>query len=249
MTEKLLKQFELKENERLDDLEYNDLHIIQDKNVPGFTSDAVLLANLAGSGKKSCDIGTGSGIIAILMAGKGKTSHIDAIEIQTELSDRALRSVYGNKLEDKVFVHNINALEAPEILVKDSYDLVVSNPPYYKVGTGELREDLSSAQARHELTMTFEGLSDVASQLLKYGGKFCFIHKIERMAEIIFTLKSKKLEPKKIILINPTFLSQPDTFICICKKGAKEGVLVENLYVFDEENNMTEQAKMLYNKL
>lgn len=214
----------IKETERLEDLQFNNLFIIQDTKGYRFTSDAVALANFVKvkSGGKLIDLCSGSGVVGILASAKNKVSKTVLVEIQECLSDMSRRSVEYNKLE------NIEVVNAPLQNISKTvgvgvYDTVVCNPPYKKCGTAKLlNENESIAIARHELTVTLEEIIKEASVLLKFGGEFYIINKEERLVDMIVLLRKYNLEPKVLKLLPST--KGANVVMLKAKKGGKSGI-------------------------
>ena len=214
----------IKETERLEDLQFNNLFIIQDTKGYRFTSDAVALANFVRvkSGGKLIDLCSGSGVIGILASAKNKVSKTVLVEIQECLSDMSRRSVEYNKLE------NIEVVNAPLQNISKTvgvgvYDTVVCNPPYKKCGTAKLlNENESIAIARHELTVTLEEIIKEASVLLKFGGEFYIINKEERLVDMMVLLRKYNLEPKVLKLLPST--KGANVIMLKAKKGGKSGI-------------------------
>lgn len=220
----------LKEGEQLDDLCYKGLTIIQAKKEYHFTSDAVILANLVQANAKVsvADLCSGSGIIAMLIAAKTNAKKVIGVEIQQKMVDRARRSAELNKLSDRVsfIVGDVNY--CVQILGYGSQDIVVCNPPYYKVGEGEISENKEIALSRHEIALKLEDLIKVAGKLVKFGGKFYIVYRADRLSELVYLLTDAGLEPKKLISIQPAKGKAVDTVIVIAKRGAEKGMIVEN---------------------
>lgn len=214
----------IKETEKLEDLQFNNLFIIQDTKGYRFTSDAVALANFVKvkSGGKLIDLCSGSGVIGILASAKNKVSKTVLVEIQECLSDMSRRSVEYNKLE------NIEVVNAPLQNISKTvgvgvYDTVVCNPPYKKCGTAKLlNENESIAIARHELTVTLEEIIKEASVLLKFGGEFYIINKEERLVDMMVLLRKYNLEPKVLKLLPST--KGANVVMLKAKKGGKSGI-------------------------
>ena len=214
----------IKENERLDDLQFNNLFIIQDTKGYCFTSDAVALANFVKvkSGGKLVDLCSGSGVIGILASAKNKVSNTILVEIQENLSDMSRRSVEYNNLE------NIEVINAPlqnisKTIGAGVYDAVVCNPPYKKSGTAKLlNENESIAIARHEITVTLEEIIKEASVLLKFGGEFYIINKEERLTDMMVLLRKYNLEPKVLKILPST--KGANVVMLKAKKGGKSGI-------------------------
>ena len=213
--------------ERLDDLELDGRFIISHKDRYCFTSDAVMLANKvkASAGDRIIDLCTGGGIIALLIALKSNAKEIIGVEIQQEMADMARRSVEMNGLENRIKILNRDLIGSEIILGIGSNDIVVCNPPYYKLTQGITRENDCIAMARHEIAVNLEQIIETASKLLKYGGKFYLVHKSERLAEVISLAVTYKLQPKVLYNIQ-TNTNECDTFILVCKKNAKSGIKI-----------------------
>lgn len=240
----------LRDGERLDDLEVNGLKLIQNPQLYCFTSDSVLLANTAKVKRKDkvLDLCSGSGIVGILIASKQGAKSVDLVELQPEMADLAERNVKLNNLERSVKVYETSVQKATEALGYEKYDVIVCNPPYQKVGTGLTSENESIAVCKTELKLTFAELAEAVGKLLKFGGKFFFIHNAERTAELIYELGARSLQTKKITLVKPKETKEPDTVIIEAVKGGKCGVKFDFLTVFDENGNYTDRVKKLYSK-
>lgn len=213
--------------ERLDDLLVNGLYIIQHPDVFRFGCDAVELADFVTGGSRdfACDLGSGSGIIAILLAGK-KGIKTTAVEIQDKMADMSRRSVEYNGLSDKIEVVNMPMQDfiSPETVGK--YSIVVCNPPYRKAGSGEMQKTDSVSLARHEIAVKFEEVAFVASKLLKQGGAFYTVNQTERMAEVIGLCQKNRLEPKILQILTPSSDKKPHLFLLKCVMDGKTGLSV-----------------------
>ena len=217
----------LKENERLEDLDCKGLKIIQNSKSYCFTSDSVILANYVKATAKETiiDLCTGSGIIAILLSAKTRAKKIIAVELQEKLADLAQRNVDLNSLNGKIAIENISLQQAPKKLGKHNYDVVVCNPPYTKKPY-QLNEENEISIARHEIKMTLEELIISASELLKFGGKFYFVHRVERLDEILILLNKYKLMPKELTFIYPPNKKEAYLVMFKCLAGGKNGIKV-----------------------
>ena len=237
--------------ERLDDLEYGGFKIIQNPSLYCFTSDAVLLANMVicGSRDTVCDLGTGSGIIATIIATKFNAKKVYGIEIQPCMADMAKRSVMYNDLEEKIEIINTSIQNAVSVLGKGNMSRVVCNPPYQKLGAGEkqLKEEL--AICRHEVAVTLEEIVKTASELLQFAGRFYIIHQAKRLAELIFLLEKYNLKVKKINLIQPKADKNVDTVIVEAVKNGKDGVVIPPpIIVNNSDNTLSDTVKGMYKK-
>ena len=242
----------LKQNERIDDLEYKGLKIIQNINGFCFGMDAVLLSDFAKNikkGAKVIDLGTGTGIIGLLLCEKTNLSKIIGIEIQEDVADMARRSIKLNNLEEKFEVLNEDIKNLKEKFEKESFDVVVTNPPYKKIGTGIINEEEKKLISRHEVTADLSEFIKTASLLLKNGGSFFMVHRPERLAEIINLLIENKLEPKVLKLVYPSVDKNPNLVLIKAVKGAKTFLTVEKpLIVYNERREYTDEILKIYNK-
>lgn len=243
----------LKENETLEDLQYNNLKIIQNKNLYRFTSDAVILSNFikAKSSDVLVDLGAGSGIISILATCKNNLKHTVGIEIQEELFDMANRSIAFNNLQSKIDMLNIdmrilNDYEVRKNLGLCDVDVVVSNPPYKKEGNIKLNTEKSVRIARHEICINMKELFQIANSILKYRGKFFVVYDANRLAEIMFELKTNNLEPKRMFLTQSASNQEPILVFIEAVKGGKEGIrILPNLITNDKNGLYLEEVKKL----
>ncbi len=241
---------ELAKDERLDDLEYEGLKIIQKPNLYCFSSDAVLLANLVKASKNDTivDFGTGSGVIAILALAKTKANKAIGFEIQKDMFELAKRNVSINSLDSKIEIINEDIKNASKVLGKESVKVVVCNPPYFKASAGVKSDIEPIALSRTESSATLDDIVKSAADILKYSGKFYMIHKSERLAEVLTSLSNNKLEPKVLTLIYPKASKAVDTFIIEAQKCGAPGLKINSVVVYEENGEMTPWAKKLYNK-
>lgn len=226
----------LRRNERIDDLELSGLKIIQDPEGFCFGMDAVLLSGFARAGEKDhcLDIGCGGGIIPILMSAKTRAAHLTGIEIQERYADMARRSVRLNSLEERIDIICGDIREAACYFKAASFDVVTSNPPYMIADHGLKNGDESKTIARHEVKLTLEELVTAASGLLKNGGSFFMVHRPFRLADIICTLRSHSLEPKRMRLVYPFADREPNMVLVEAVRGGRPRMTVEKpLIIFD----------------
>lgn len=227
----------LKDNERLDDLQRNGYKIIQNPDKFCFGMDAVLLTGFAHAGKedKLLDLGTGTGIIPILMEAKYHCAHLTGLEIQAESADMAARSVALNNLTDKIDIVTGDIKEADNIFRPASFDCITCNPPYMIGQHGITNPDALKAIARHEVLCTFEDVARQTAKLLKPGGHFFLVHRPFRLAEIMTTLVQYKLEPKRMQLVYPYVDREPNMVLLEAVRGGKSRMTVEKpLIIFQE---------------
>ena len=199
-----LKRQNKMQSRRIEDLDCNGLKIIQDSTKYCFTSDSVILANYvkAKKGDTIVDLCSGNGIIAILLTAKTPATKIIGVEIQKALYDIACENVALNNLQDKLQFINMPLQDAYKVLGKESVNVVVCNPPYTKT-PHILNVSEEIAIARHEIKMNLEELIISASRLLKYSGKFYFVHRVERLQEIMNLLQKNQMQAKEITPIYP----------------------------------------------
>ena len=196
---------DLMENERLDDLQRNGLKIIQKTDGFCFGMDAVLLSGFASvkPGERALDLGTGTGIIPLLLSAKTKGEHFTGLEIQTEIMKMAQRSVALNGLEKKIDIIQGDIKEASRIFGAASFDVVTSNPPYMNDAHGLKNPGDVKAISRHEVFCTLEDVVREGTKALKPGGRFYMVHRPYRLAEIITVMRQYKLEPKRMKFVHP----------------------------------------------
>ena len=242
----------LKENERIDDLEFKDLKIIQ--NIKGFCFgiDSVLLSDFAKEmryNSKVIDLGTGTGIINILLSGKTNAKEFVGVEIQEEVAEMAERSVQLNKLEDKITIMNENILNLKNIYKAKSFDVVVTNPPYKKINTGLVNDEDKKIISRHEITASLEDFIRISAYLLKDFGEFYMVHRPDRLVDIFCAMRKERIEPKLIKFVYPN-KNKKSNLVLI--KGIKNGnpflQFDDNLFVYNEDGTYTDEILKIYNK-
>lgn len=223
------KEVVLQDGERLDDLQFNDLFIIQNKNLYSFTCDAVLLANFVKARKSDniIDLCSGSGIVGILSQAKTGSKKLTCVEMQESLANMCNRSIEYNNLQEKAKVINTTVQNAPSLLGKEKFEVVTCNPPYKKVDSHKISEKREIGVCKYEIALTFDELAKSASQLLKFGGKFFFVHESCRASEIFSKLKAVSLEPKRVCFIYPKSGANSHIMLVEATKGGKEGVIIE----------------------
>ena len=240
---------ELNLGERLDDLHRNGYKIIQNEKTFCFGMDAVLLSGYAcvKEGEKVLDLGTGTGIIPILLAGKTKGRHFTGLEIQHTSAEMASRSVAYNHLEDRIAIVEGDIREADKYFAPASFDVITSNPPYMTGQHGLVNPDESKAIARHEICCTLEDLISQAAKLLRVGGRFYLVHRPFRLAEIISKLVQYKLEPKRMKLVYPFVDKEPNMVLIEALRGGRPRITVEKpLIVYREPGVYTDEIYDIY---
>ena len=243
MTDQLVK-----DNERIDDLQ-NGYYVIQDPDKFCFGMDAVLLSGFAKvkKGETALDLGTGTGIIPILLKTKTNGKHFTGLEIQKECADMAGRSVRYNHLEDDVEIVRGDIKEAADIFGAASFDVVTSNPPYMIGQHGLRNSDMPKAIARHEVLCNLEDVVSQASKVLKERGRFYMVHRPRRLAEIISLMKEYRIEPKRLRMIHPFADRDANMLLIEGVRGGKSMMVVEPpLIVYDEPGVYTKEIHRIY---
>ena len=267
---------ELKENERIDDLEYKDLKIIQNEKGFCFGIDSVLISDFARDVKSNSvgvDLGTGTGIISILLAAKTKLQKIIGVEVQKEVADMAKRSVELNNLQDRIGIINLNIkdilqkndnlkveksekqiennnanVNSVNCLTRENLDFVVTNPPYKKIDTGKTNESEYKYISRHEVTANLEDFIKVSKYLLKDKGAFYMVHRPDRLVDIIELMRKYKIEPKKIRFVHSTIEKEPTLVLIKGIKNARPFLKIEKpLIIYKKDGNYTDEIHRIYN--
>ena len=244
---------ELYDNERIDDLEFKGLKIIQNVNGFCFGIDSVLLSDFAKNIKDDSivlDLGTGTGIIPILLCGKTNLKEIIGVEIQEDVANMANRSSKLNNLEDRFKVLNANILNLDKYYEKNTFDVIITNPPYKKKNSGVINDDERKVISRHEITASLEDFIKVAKDLLKDKGEFYMVHRPNRLVDILYLLRKYKIEPKEIRFVFSNKEKPPKLALIKAVKNANEFLKVDNnLYIYDDDGNYTNEILKIYNKL
>ena len=243
---------ELKENERIDDLEFKGLKIIQNEKGFCFGMDSVLLSDFAKNMKNNStvlDLGTGTGIIPILLCGKTNLKKVVGIEIQQDVANMAKRSSQLNNIQDRFEVVNTNIIDLKNIYEKQSFDVIVTNPPYKKENTGITNENEAKLISRHEITANLEDFISISKDLLKDKGEFYMVHRPERLVDILSLMRKYKIEPKILKFVSPNKNKEPNLILIKGIKNANSFLKVEkNLYVYNEDGKYTNEILKIYNK-
>lgn len=240
---------ELKENERIDDLQRNGYRIIQNVKKFCFGMDAVLLSGftVVRQGETVLDIGTGTGIIPILLEAKTEGSHFTGLEIQEESAEMAYRSVILNGLKDKIDIITGDINNAGNFFEQSSFDVITTNPPYMIGKHGLTGDNMEKAIARHEITATLDDFVREGSRLLKDKGRFYMVHRPFRMVEIFATLTKYRLEPKRIKLVHPFVDKEPNMILIEALKGGNSRLTVEKpLIVYKEPGVYMDEIYDIY---
>ena len=239
----------LKPEERLDDLQVNGYEIIQHPGKFCFGMDAVLLSNFARvkKGERALDLGTGTGIIPILMTAKTQGEAFVGLEIQEESADMARRSVAHNHLENKIDIVTGDIKEAAEIFGPVSFDVITTNPPYMIGQHGIANASDAKAIARHEVLCTLDDILRESAKVLKPKGRFYMVHRPFRLAEILSKMVAAGIEPKRMRMIHPFIDKEPNMVLIEGSRGGNSRMTVEPpLIVYKEVGVYNEELLAEY---
>ena len=238
----------MQENERLDDLQ-NGYFIIQNTKNFCYGIDAVLLAGFARvkPGERVLDMGTGTGIIPILLKAKTPGEHFTGLEIQEESAQMARRSVVYNGLEKDIEIRTGDIREAAAIFGRASFSVVTCNPPYMTGSHGLVNPHLPKAIARHEVLCTLEDVISQAAQVLEPRGRFYMVHRPFRLAEIMGLMMKYQLEPKRMRLVYPYVDKEPNMVLIEGLLGGNPRITVEKpLIVYERPGVYTDEIREIY---
>lgn len=239
----------LHENERLDELHRNGYYIIQDPERFCFGMDAVLLSGFAKVKKneKALDLGTGTGIIPILLEAKTEGEHFSALEIQEASADMARRSVQYNNLQEKIDVVTGDIKDASKIFGASSFDVITVNPPYMIGQHGIQNEGDAKTIARHEVLCDLDDILRESAKILKPKGRFYMVHRPFRLAEILSKMVQYKIEPKRMRLVYPYVDKEPNMVLIEGLRGGNSRLTVEKpLIVYKDVNQYTDEIYDIY---
>ena len=240
---------ELLENERLDELHRNGYFIIQNPQKFCFGMDAVLLSGFARVKRRETvlDLGTGTGIIPILLEAKTEGEHFTGLEIQPESADMAKRSVRYNHLEEKISIEIGNIKDASSQFGASSIDVVTTNPPYMTGQHGLTNPNEAKAIARHEILCTLEDIMRESAKVLKPQGRFYMVHRPFRLAEILALMRQYHIEPKRMQLVYPYVDKEPNMVLIEGLRGGNPHVSVEKpLIVYKKPGVYTDEIYDIY---
>lgn len=236
-------------NERIDDLQRGGLRVIQRADAFRFGTDAVLLADFAAPRRhdRVCDLGTGTGIIPLLLYARENTISADAVEIQPDMADMAARSMAMNGLNEKIRVLPGDLRSIRTLLPHARYDLVTCNPPYGKAGGTLLNPDVSKRLARHEESCAIENVACAAAWLLQNGGRLCCVFPAARMIELSDAMRKYRMAPKRIRMVHSRV--EKAAHLCLMEGmlDARPGLIIEPpLVIYDENNAYTPELRRIY---
>ncbi len=236
-------------HERLDDLERSNLKIIQDPSKFCFGMDAVLLTGFARvrRGENVLDIGTGTGIIPLLLSAKTQGRHFTGIEIQPDMADMAARSVAYNHLEDRIDIVCADVRRADELWTPGTWDVITCNPPYMNEKSGLHNPKDALAIARHEIACTLEDVVRVSCAMLRSRGRIYMVHRPHRLIDIIDLMRTYRLEPKTIQMVHP-FIDREANMVMIeaVREGGAYLRALPPIVVYESQGVYTPQIREIY---
>lgn len=239
----------LLEGERIDDLQRDGLRIIQRAAGFRFGTDAVLLADFAGvkKGDHVADMGTGTGVLPLLLSARAENTTYDAFEIQPEVADMARRSVRLNGLESRIRIHNADCREAAAIIGHERCHLVVSNPPYTRGGAGLVSPEQSRALSRSDSHCSIEEWIAACGRLLKNGGRLCCVFPAPRFLELCDAMRAARMEPKRVRFVVARETNSPKLVLVEGLKGGRPGLHVQPMLItHDAGGNFTQEMRRIY---
>ena len=242
-------EIQLKPDERVDELNRKGYRIIQDTKQFCFGMDAVLLSAFAKvkPKQKVLDLGTGTGVIPILLEAKTPGEHFTGLEIQPDSADMARRSVALNGLTDKIDIVTGDIKDASKIFGASSFDIITTNPPYMIGQHGLKNPEEAKAIARHEILCNLKDIMRESARILKPGGHFFMVHRPFRLAEIICCMHEYRIEPKRMRLVYPFADREPNMVLIEGCRGGRSRMTVEKpLVVYKEPNVYTEEIYEIY---
>lgn len=246
-----MEEVVIHEDERVDDLQCGGLRLIQKKTGFRFGVDAVLLANFADVRPRDgvIDLGTGTGIIPVLLAGKTEAARLVGLEIQPDMAEMAGRSVILNALSERVEIICGDIRNSADIFNAGEFRVVTANPPYMKAGGGLLNPLDTKAISRHEIACTLEDVVKAAAKLLTAGGQLAMVHRPERLVDIACAMRGHGIEPKYLRLVHPSPHKKPNLVLIKGLKGGRaELKMLEPLYVYDDKGRYTEEINRIYKR-
>ncbi|WP_028243156.1 tRNA1(Val) (adenine(37)-N6)-methyltransferase [Pseudobutyrivibrio ruminis] len=239
----------IREDERLDDLQIKGYKIIQHPDKFCFGMDAVLLSGFAtvNEGERALDLGTGTGILPILLEAKNTGEHYTGLEIQPESAEMARRSVLYNDLQDRIDIIEGDIKEASKIFGKASMEVVTSNPPYMTNHHGLKNPNDAKAIARHELLCSLDDVVRESAAVLKPKGRCYFVHRPSRLVEIFEAMRKYRIEPKRMRLVYPYVNKEPNMVLIEGVRGGRPQLTVESpLIVYDAPGKYTKEILEIY---
>ena len=243
---------ELKPGERIDDLQRGGLRIIQRENGFRFGTDAVLLADFAAvkRGERVCDMGTGTGVLPLLLSARAEETTFDAFEVQPDVADMAKRSVALNGLEKRICVHLADCREASAVIGHETVQLVVTNPPYTALGAGLVSPETTRAISRSDSDCPLADWMTACARVLQNGGRLCAVFPAPRLLELCDAMRGAKVEPKRVRFIVSKPESAPKLVLIEGKKRGRPGLhLLPMMITHTADGGFTDEMRRIYGEL
>lgn len=225
------------------------MRILQSDELFRLGTDSILLANFATPvrGKNIADLGAGASALGVLLCAANEQCEVTGIELQEKACEISMRNIEINNLHDRLHIMQGDLQEIRTLLPANRFDAVISNPPYFPVGSGAQAADPAFAIARTECCCTLDALCSAAAWLLRYGGSFYLVHRPERLAELIYSLKSHRLEPKRLRFVRHHSTAPVSLVLLESRLGGKSGLQIENdLLLFEQNGEQTREYREIY---
>lgn len=239
----------IREGERIDDLQRNGLRIIQRTDGFRFGTDAVLLADFAHvkKGEHVADMGTGTGVLPLLLSARAQDTVFDAFEIQPDVADMAARSVQLNGLQPRIRIHHADCRDAAGLIGHGSCQLVVSNPPYTRGGAGLVSPEHTRALSRSDSDCPIEEWIAGCSRVLQNGGRLCCVFPAPRFLELCDAMRAARVEPKRVRFVVAREDASPKLVLLEGLKGGRPALHVQPMLItHDAQGNFTQEMRRIY---
>ena len=238
--------------ERVDDLQRSGLRIIQKETGFRFGTDAVLLADFAAArrGERVCDMGTGTGVLPLLIAARAEGTTFDAFELQVDVADMAARSVRMNGLEDRIRVHCADCRDAAGVIGHEVCRLVVTNPPYTASGAGLVSPEKTRALSRSDSEVSIEEWMAACGRVLQNGGRLCAVFPAPRFLQLCDAMRAAHVEPKRVRFVAARASAAPKLVLVEGLKGGRPGLHLQPLLItHTEDGGFTEEMQRIYGEI
>lgn len=238
--------------ETLDEILNGLVRIYQKKRGYRFSIDAILLAHFVclKSKGKAIDLGTGSGIVPLILAQGFPNVDWTGLEIQTEMAELAGKNVRHNGLEERIAIVHGDARKVKNVFPAHSFDAVTCNPPYRKMNSGRVNPSEEKAIARHEIHGSLKEFLHAAKYLLKPGGKFFAIYPAKRLVELVFLFRTNSMEPKRMKFVFTNEKSDAVFVLAEGRYGSREELKIEpSLFIYDQERKYSQQINEIFSDL
>ena len=240
------------QDETLNHLLSGNVKILQKKKGYRFSIDSILLAHFVRvkEEQKVVDLGTGSGVIPIILATKVKSTEIWGVEIQEELAKMATRNIEMNHLQGRVHILKGDARNLADRMDSEGFDIVLTNPPYRKFRSGRLNLQREKAIARHEITGSLADMAKIAFRLLRPKASFCLVYPAGRIVDLITCIMESRLEPKRLRLVHPNVRKGAQLILVEAIKGGGPGIEIHPpLFIHDLNGQYSEEMQSIYSSI